>query len=272
MPRERYVDAARKRKGSEHLVRLSAPLSAARALIDSRRGDGQHHVGEVTRKGAQWRIGGGAGFNYNDAMPLDEDALSERPEYDAARGDEVTRLLHAAAAGDPAAPNALFALIYDQLRAIARVRMAADRRDHTLQATALVNEACIRLLRNPEARWAGRGHFFSAAAQAMRQVLIDHARAQNADKRGGGKAALSISNVADLAAISDPAGFLALEDAISRLERVDAMAAAVVRLRFYAGLQPAEVAEALGASERTVRREWAFARGWLRDALERELE
>lgn len=205
-------------------------------------------------------------------MSSDADALAKSTNYDAESGEMVTRLLNAAAAGDPAAPNELFALIYEQLRAIARARMATDRRDHTLQATALVNEACMRLLRNPNAQWAGRGHFFSAAAQAMRQVLIDHARARNADKRGGGKAALSISSVADLASTSDPAGFLALDDAILRLEKVDALAASVVRLRFYAGLEPAEVAEALGASERTIRREWTFARGWLRDALEREQE
>jgi RNA polymerase sigma factor (TIGR02999 family) len=135
-----------------------------------------------------------------------------------------------------------------------------------------VNEACVRLLGRPGAAWNGRKHFFHAAAQAMRQILIDHARARNADKRGGGRAALSIASVADLADSSDPSGFLALDDAISRLEKVDALAASVVRLRFYAGLEPAEVAEAIGASERTVRREWAFARGWLREALERELE
>ena len=119
----------------------------------------------------------------------------------------------------------------------------------------------------------GRKHFFCAAAQAMRQILVDHARARNADKRGGGKAALSIASVADLAAAdADPRGFLALDDAIVRLERVDAMAASVVRLRFFAGLEPADVAETLGVSERTVRREWAFARGWLRDVLEKEGE
>ncbi|MBL8878534.1 MAG: sigma-70 family RNA polymerase sigma factor [Phycisphaerales bacterium] len=205
-------------------------------------------------------------------MTSDADSLAPPPGFDPVSSDQVTRLLNAAAAGDPAAPNELFGLIYDQLRMIARNRMASDRREHTLQATALVNEACIRLLRNPKGHWSGRGHFFGAAAQAMRQVLIDHARARNADKRGGGKAALSISSVEDLALTSDPAGFLALDDAILRLEQIDALAASVVRLRFYAGLEPAEVAETLGASERTVRREWMFARAWLRDALERELE
>lgn len=189
-----------------------------------------------------------------------------------ARIEQVTQLLRAAADDDPHARSALYSLVYDQLRAIAQRRMAAEPGGHTLQATALVNEACIRLLGKPDATWHGRAHFFRTAAQAMRQILIDHARAQNTNKRGGGRAALSISNVAELAMTDDPSGFLALDEAILRLEQVDAFAVSVVRLRFYAGLQEAEVAQALGASERTVRRAWVFARGWLRDALERELE
>lgn len=203
-------------------------------------------------------------------MPDDLHALKTPPPEATVPGAQVTRLLNAACAGDPAAPQELFHLIYDQLRVIAQKRMAAERPGHTLQATALVNEACIRLLGNPGAVWAGRGHFFAAAARAMRQILIDHFRAHHAEKRGGGKAALSITNVADLASATDPAGFLALDDAILRLEKVDTLAASVVHLRFYGGLQPAEVAETLGISERTARRAWAFARGWLRDALEQD--
>ena len=183
---------------------------------------------------------------------------------------EVTRLLTAVAAGDPQAPSQLLDIIYEHLRAIARARMAGERRGHTLQATGLVHEAYLRLLGRADVQWTGREHFFRAAAEAMRKILIDYARVRNADKRGGGKAALSISGVADLAADVDPSGILALDDAILRLERVDAQAAAIVRLRFYAGLNEHEVAESLGASERTVRRDWAFARGWLRDALWRE--
>lgn len=184
--------------------------------------------------------------------------------------EQVTRLLNAVAAGDQQAPEELFRLIYDQLRAIARKRMSSERPDHTLEATALVNEAYFRLLGKPGTSWSGRGHFFAAAAQAMRQILIDHARAHNADKRGGGRMALSIGSVVDLAATADHSGFLALDDAILRLEKVDAQAAAVVRLRFFAGLNEQAVAESLNVSERTVRRDWAFARGWLRDALERD--
>lgn len=203
-------------------------------------------------------------------MQGDSESVGKLGKDASAATEQITRLLNAASAGDSGAPQKLYELIYDQLRAIARARLASERRGHTLQATALVNEACIRLLGNPKAAWSGRQHFFAAAARAMRHILIDHFRQQNADKRGGGRAALSISSVADLASDADPAGFLALDDAISRLEQVDALAATVVHMRFYAGLPPAEVAEALGISERTARRAWVFARGWLRDALERE--
>ncbi|MCC6320999.1 MAG: sigma-70 family RNA polymerase sigma factor [Phycisphaerales bacterium] len=183
----------------------------------------------------------------------------------------LTALLQAASRGEPQAMQRLLSTVYDELRAIAQVRMNQERIGHTLQATALVNEAYLRLLGQHDVRWEGRGHFFRAAAEAMRKILIDHARARNADKRGGGKAALSISGMADIAAAeAEPSGILALDDAIVRLETVDAQAASVVRLRFYAGLPEHAVAEALGISERTARRDWAFARGWLRDALERD--
>jgi RNA polymerase sigma factor (TIGR02999 family) len=182
----------------------------------------------------------------------------------------VTTLLNAATSGDRLAYERLLTTVYDELRAIAQNRMKQERAGHTLQATALVNEAYIRLMGDRQVEWAGSGHFFRAAAEAMRKILIDHARARNADKRGGGRAALSLSGLADLADEPDPAGLLALDDAIVRLEKVDEQAAAVVRLRFYAGLSEAGVAAAMNISERTVRREWVFARGWLRDALERE--
>jgi RNA polymerase sigma factor (TIGR02999 family) len=166
-------------------------------------------------------------------------------------------------------PLPRFEEVYTQLLAIARHRLANERRDHTLQATALVHEVWLKLQRGGAADGAGRAQFVAAAAEAMRRILIDHARIRKADKRGGGRRALSITGIADLAADYDSDGFLALDDAIVRLESVDAQAAAVVRLRFYAGLSEAEAAQALGVSERTARRDWSFARGWLRDALER---
>jgi len=212
--------------------------------------------------------------------------------------DRLTVLLNAAGAGDAEALQVAMNTIQGELRAIAQAKMNHERPGHTLQATALVNEAYLRLLGKHGMEWEGRKHFFRAAAEAMRKILIDHARARNAAKRGGGdgtaagaggtggagrarlpsgvggraggRAALSISSVADLASEPDPDGILALDEAIVRLESVDAQAASVVRLRFYAGLNEVCVAEALNISERTVRRTWAFARGWLRDAIERE--
>lgn len=188
-------------------------------------------------------------------------------------GPPLTLLLNSASQGDPAAMQRAMETIQGELRAIAQSWMNHERPGHTLQATALVNEAYLRLLGRGGREWEGRGHFFRAAAEAMRKILIDHARARNAAKRGGGsgrRAALSIGSVADLADDSNPEGILALDEAILRLESVDAQAAWVVRLRFYAGLGELAVAEALGISERTVRRSWVFARGWLRNALERD--
>lgn len=187
-------------------------------------------------------------------------------------------MLNAAAGGDAKALERVLETVYGELRAMAQARMNHERVGHTLQATALVNEAYVRLLGKHGIEWKGRGHFYRAAAEAMRKILIDHARSRAAQKRGGdgqggrgGRAALRLSGVSDLAAAEDPSGILALDEAIVRLEKVDAQAALVVRLRFYAGLGEETIAEALGISERTVRREWVFARGWLRDALEREI-
>jgi len=182
----------------------------------------------------------------------------------------VTVLLKAAADGDRTASDKLMQLVYDELRTLAHAKMSHERRGHTLQTTALVNEAYVRLLGKEGVNWTGQGHFFRAAAGAMRRILVDHARGKNADKRGGGKAALSISSIGDVAATDDSSGFLALENAITRLEGVDPQAAEVVRLKFYAGLADEAVADALAVSPRTVRRDWAFARAWLRDSLERE--
>jgi RNA polymerase sigma-70 factor, ECF subfamily len=197
-----------------------------------------------------------------------EERSGPRSEPSAAQGP-LTQLLTSAAAGDADAMDRVLQTVYSELRAIARQRMAEENRKHTLQATALVHEAYLRLFGKDGAHFESRGHFFRAAAEAMRKILIDHARARNAQKRGGGLAALQIADVAQLIESPNPDGFLALDDAILRLEGVDAQAASVVRLRFFAGLSESAAAAALGLSERTVRRDWAFARGWLRDWLER---
>ena len=160
-------------------------------------------------------------------------------------------------------------VVYAQLRALAQQRLAAERPDHTLQATALVHEAYLRLL-DAGLTWTSPGAYHHAAAEAMRRILIEHARRRGAVKRGGGRRCLRLEHVLDLADADDPEGILSLDDAISRLEAHSALAGAVVRLRFYAGLSVAETAQALEVSARTVNREWRFGKAWLYRALESE--
>lgn len=160
----------------------------------------------------------------------------------------------------------LVPLVYDELRALARTQLRHERPDHSLQATALVHEAYLRLLGGDRPPWNDRQHFFRAAAEAMRRILIEHARKRGRIKRGGKRVRVELSGV-DLAGEQDPEQVLALDDAFQRLEGQDPTAADVVRLRFYAGLSVEETAKAMDLSERTVKREWAFARAWLHDAL-----
>ncbi len=149
---------------------------------------------------------------------------------------------------------------------MARAQLRHERPDHSLQATALVHEAYLRLAGRGDPQWNDKAHFFHAAAEAMRRILIEHARSRARVKRGGGQKRVSLSGI-DLAAEQDPEEVLALDDAIRRLEQQDPSVAEVVRLRFFAGLSVEETAQALGISERTVKREWAFARAWLFHAL-----
>jgi len=175
---------------------------------------------------------------------------------------DTTRLLNAVGDGDKQAAEELLPLVYAELRKLAHHRMKAERVDHTLQSTGLVHEAYLRLVGNGEVEWANRAHFFHAAAEAMRRILIEHARAKAGPQRGGGRKKLPL-DVVDLATDADPTQIMALEEAISRLEKKDAQAARVVRLRFYAGLSVDEAAKALGISERTVKRDWSLARAFL---------
>jgi RNA polymerase sigma factor (TIGR02999 family) len=160
--------------------------------------------------------------------------------------------------------------VYDELRAIAHARLRGERAGVTLQSTELVHEAYMRLRPADGAPWESRGHFFAAAAEAMRRILIDRARARGRRKRGGDadgrpaqKLSLDLAESAALADADDPGTMLALDDAIERLSGQDERVAQIVRLRFYAGLSVDEVAEVLGTSTRTVLRDWAFARAWL---------
>lgn len=163
--------------------------------------------------------------------------------------------------------------VYAELRAAAQACLRGERAGHTLDATALVHEAYLRLVGPRDIPWANRAHFFAAAAQAMRRILVDHARAKAANRRGGRdarKAAIELTALPDPTSEDESAGFLILDAALARLEEVDPAAASVVRLRYFAGLDVEETAAALGRSTATVKRTWAFARGWLKDAIESE--
>jgi RNA polymerase sigma-70 factor, ECF subfamily len=168
--------------------------------------------------------------------------------------------------GGPVATD-LFPRVYQELRGLAQQHMAGERRGHTLQATALVNEAYMRLLNDPDVDWSDHHAFYFAAAQAMRRILIEHARARSAAKRGGGRRAVEFSNLMDLAEHAAPEEVLAFDDALLRLEKQAPRAATIVRLRFYSGLSVEHTALALDISARTVNREWTFARAWLYQEL-----
>lgn len=166
--------------------------------------------------------------------------------------------------------DAFFTQVYDELRAIAHARMRGERAGRTLQSTELVHEAYLRLRPADGRAWESRGQFFAAAAEAMRRILIERARARGRVKRGGDadgrpapRVSLDLDEVAALADDRDPETILALDQAIERLAERDARAAQTVRLRFYAGLSVEEAAEVLESSPRTVLRDWAFARAWL---------
>jgi RNA polymerase sigma factor (TIGR02999 family) len=179
---------------------------------------------------------------------------------------EVTRILEAIGAGDPAAVDRLLPLVYDELRRLAAARLGQEAPGQTLQPTALVHEAYLRLLGGAEPRWETRGHFFTAAAEAMRRILIDRARSKKRQKRGGGAARLELATL-DLASPPPDEELLALDEALARLEREDRPKAELVKLRFFAGLSVEQAANALGISRATADRHWAFARAWLYAAI-----
>lgn len=180
---------------------------------------------------------------------------------------EITRILAGVRESDrKTALDRLLPLVYGELRALARVHLRSERGDHTLQPTALVHEAYARMLGGQNPPWTDRGHFFRAAAEAMRRILIEHARKRGRIKRGGDRVRVTLSGV-HLGTDQDADEILALDEAIQRLEEQDPKIADVVRLRFFAGLSVEETAKALEVSERTVKREWSFARAWLYDAL-----
>jgi RNA polymerase sigma factor (TIGR02999 family) len=175
---------------------------------------------------------------------------------------EVTRLLADWAHGDRSALDKLFPLVHAELRRIARRQMSQERAGHTLQATALVNEAYLKLAGREGFEWHDRAHFYAVCAQVMRHILIDHARGHARDKRGGGAIQVSLNEVAVMPA--EQAGdFVALDEALRALEAIDPQKGRLVELRYFGGLSIEETAEVLKISPRTVRREWRRAKAWL---------
>ena len=177
---------------------------------------------------------------------------------------DVTRLLDAAQAGDRQAAAALLPLVYDELRKLAAARMSSEAPGHTLDATALVHEAYLRLVGDQQ--FDGRGHFFAAAAEAMRRVLVDRARDSGRQKRGGGNRQVDLADIPSRAD-GDPDLLLSLDGALARLLAEDPAAAEVANLHLFAGLSIDAAAAALGVSRATAYRNWTYARAWLQDAL-----
>jgi RNA polymerase sigma factor (TIGR02999 family) len=180
---------------------------------------------------------------------------------------DVTRLLDAAAAGDPRAAADLLPLVYEQLRKLAAARLAQERAGQTLQPTALVHEAYVRLVGAELPQdWNGRGHFFAAAAEAMRRILIERARGRAREKNGGDWRRVDFEEL-DVATAVTPEQLVALDDALNRLATLDQVAGELVKLRYFVGLSLDQAATALQVSTATAYRHWAYARAWLRDEL-----
>jgi RNA polymerase sigma factor (TIGR02999 family) len=175
---------------------------------------------------------------------------------------EITRLLNDLAGGDRRAEGDLIPLVYEELRRIAAGYMRREAGGHTLQTTALVHEAYLRLARPRDDRWENRSHFFAVAAKAMRHILVDHARARDSDKRGG-KVLVDTSTLDAPAVTVDSDRILALDDALGRLAALDERQCRIVELRYFAGMTVEETAEALNLSPRTVKRDWQLAKAWL---------
>jgi len=183
---------------------------------------------------------------------------------------DVTRILESIEQGDPTGAGQLLPLVYEELRKLAAARMAREAPGQTLQATALVHEAWLKLAGSDRQKWHGRAHFFGAAAEAMRRILIDKARRKASQKRGGDQPPEELhESRIELSAPS--AEILAVHDALDALAAEDRMAAEVVKLRYFVGMTIPEIADALGLAPRTADRHWAFARAWLKQAIQSNL-
>jgi RNA polymerase sigma-70 factor (ECF subfamily) len=181
---------------------------------------------------------------------------------------DVTHLLMGLRAGDREAEGKLVAIVYDEMRRMAARYMRQERADHTLQATALVNEAYLRLIDQRDKDWQNRAHFFGMAAQVMRRVLVDHARTHHTAKRGGDLRKVSLDDALHLSSTRSEQ-LIALDEALARLAAIDARQARVVELRYFGGLSENEAAAALGVSSRTIKRDWSVAKAWLYSEMNR---
>jgi RNA polymerase sigma factor (TIGR02999 family) len=183
---------------------------------------------------------------------------------------DVTRILSAIEQGDPQAAALLLPLVYDELRKLAAQRLAQEKPGQTLQATALVHEAYLRLVGGEQTQdWDGRRHFFAAAAEAMRRILIDRARHKQTRKAGGGRRRLDLDDIEPAPEEENGDRLLALDEALRQLEAEDPRKAELVKLRFFAGLTAEQAAAALGVSTSSAEKDWAYARSWLRVAIDR---
>jgi RNA polymerase sigma factor (TIGR02999 family) len=179
---------------------------------------------------------------------------------------DISRLLNAAAAGDPRAAGELLPLVYDELRRLAAARMASEASDHTLQPTALVHEAYLRLVgQGPEQNWDHRGHFFAAAAEAMRRILVESARRKQSRKRGGDRPRQDVDpDALPGPATRDPLEVLAVHEALEQLAARSPRKAELVKLRYFLGCTMAEAAQVLGIAQATAEEDWTYAKAWLR--------
>lgn len=180
--------------------------------------------------------------------------------------NDVTRILHAMEQGDANAANELLPLVYAELRRLAAHKMAGEASGHTLQATALVHEAWLRLAASEQQSWQSRAHFFAAAAEAMRRILVDHARRKQSRKRGGGALRQELDE-SMLVLSAPPEELLAVHEALDELAREDRAAAELVKLRYFVGMTMEEAAAAMGMAKRTAEGLWTYARVWLRKAI-----